>query len=171
MFIGIMGPAGSGKSTLAACLKCLIGEADVIPFAEPVKDVARLMGWNGKKDEKGRRLLQILGTECGRDCIGEDIWVDAWAKKAGPVSNAGGVAIADDVRFRNEADRILANGRLVRIIGRRAAPTEHRSEVTIKFATLFENDIIEFDNSGELGGILEFAQSFVGHFSEMGAPS
>jgi len=32
-----------------------------IAFADKVKEIAKLMGWNGEKDEKGRRLLTNIG--------------------------------------------------------------------------------------------------------------
>ena len=74
LLFGIHGPAGSGKTTMAkGLIGALLNHDDathtILPFAKPVKDVARNMGWNGEKDEKGRRLLQLLGTECGRECI------------------------------------------------------------------------------------------------------
>ena len=32
-----------------------------IAFADKVKEIAKLMGWNGEKDEKGRKLLTNIG--------------------------------------------------------------------------------------------------------------
>ena len=105
--IGILGAAGSGKTTLAQFLAVEFGEpkATIHPLMFPLKRFARKLGWDGRKDEKGRRLLQLLGTECGRRCISEDIWIDKWLREADTFELEFGksVFIADDVRFENEA--------------------------------------------------------------------
>jgi len=129
--IGIAGRAGAGKSTvakmLASFLQSLNYTVDIIPFALPVKSLALSMGWNGKKDEKGRRLLQLLGTECGRECINENIWVDTWAKKAD--ASKADFIIADDMRFENEINFIMRRcGAIVKVYGRKAPCNEHVSE-------------------------------------------
>lgn len=113
MRIGICGPAGSGKSTLAGLLLTQLHNEDVaqvplgeglgaviLPLAGPLKDIARQMGWDGQKDERGRRLLQLLGTECGRQCIDPDIWVKRWRK----IASGWRIVIADDLRYDNEAN-------------------------------------------------------------------
>jgi len=100
--IGICGKAGSGKSTFARLLCNNLKNYAIVSFAEPIKTIAYSMGWNGKKDEKGRRLLQLLGTECGRKCIGEDVWVKKWQEKAHDIGAK--FTIADDCRFDNEAE-------------------------------------------------------------------
>ncbi len=76
--IGIHGPLGGGKTFLANEIKDCFNGVVILPFAKLLKDFAFEMGWDGKKDPKGRRLLQLLGTECGRKCISQDIWVKHW---------------------------------------------------------------------------------------------
>lgn len=109
--IGITGKMGSGKTTVANILANKPGNIEILPFSKPLKDIAYQMGWDGQKDIKGRRLLQLLGTECGRECISQDIWVKKWIAVAYPkakVSHTFGrsaynnIIIADDVRFDNE---------------------------------------------------------------------
>lgn len=106
--IGIHGPDGSGKSTVAAIIEqhCMLKNVPVLvlPFAKPLKDYARMLGWNGEKDAKGRRLLRLLGTECGRECIDTDLWVKKWAKMANDFGQqyVDCVVISDDMRFFNE---------------------------------------------------------------------
>lgn len=107
-FIGIAGPMLSGKSTAAGVLAKRYN-AEIIPFAAPLKAFAKQLGWNGKKDERGRRLLQLLGTECGRQCIDPDIWVKQWIHYIETQTFAS-VIIADDVRFENEATKIRELG-------------------------------------------------------------
>ncbi len=88
------------------------------------------MGWDGKKDEKGRKLLQILGTECGRECLGEDIWIKHWKKKID--ATLSNYIIADDIRYPNEAQYIKAKyGHIILVTGRLDDTVDalHRSEL------------------------------------------
>lgn len=103
--IGIAGPDGGGKTTLAnALVEAYAGEATIVPFAAAVKEAAAQLGWNGQKDENGRRLLRLLGTDVCRECIHQDIWAAIWMQKALELLVQRGVqaVIADDVRFPNE---------------------------------------------------------------------
>ena len=55
----LTGKAGVGKDTYA---KKISGEhSNVYAFADFLKVVATSLGWDGEKDDKGRRLLQHLG--------------------------------------------------------------------------------------------------------------
>lgn len=58
--IGLAGRARVGKDTVA---EYLVKNYDFkqFSFAEHLKNVAEVAGWNGLKDEKGRILLQHLG--------------------------------------------------------------------------------------------------------------
>lgn len=108
IIIVLHGPMGSGKSTIAK----LIAErfhmhgkdCEVIPFAKPLKDAFKALGWNGEKDEKGRRGLQLLGTEVGRECISPTIWSDKWLRAV--QASEADVIICDDLRFYSEYDAI-----------------------------------------------------------------
>lgn len=143
LLIGLTGPAGAGKS-LAADLLTGIGDAchtplSVASFAAPVKEIARqCFGWDGKKDARGRRLLQVIGTEAGRE-YDPHIWTRhalrrfeeemATAEACG--LPAAGV-VFDDVRFPNEAEAIRSRGgEIWRMYGRGAdlsANAGHASE-------------------------------------------
>ena len=102
--IAVYGAIGSGKSTAAEHLAKKL-HAVVKPFAKPIKDFASILGWNGLKDTKGRRLLQLLGTEVGRECISDTIWIDKWQAA---LDNTGQncTVICDDLRFRNEYEHL-----------------------------------------------------------------
>jgi len=107
--IAIAGKMGSGKSTVASML-AKHAEArgltvEIIPFAKPLKDLATQIGWDGEKDSKGRRLLQLLGTDVCRDCIDKDYWAKRW-RTAAEASEAD-IVIVDDVRFDNEAEALV----------------------------------------------------------------
>lgn len=103
----------------------------------------------------GRKFLQLYGTESHRDFFGNDFWVDAllptgdadqrarhdefmpdhwpyWADKGGwPIDTD--YAIVTDVRFENEARRILDLGGVVWEIHRDAVDRgdTHQSEQTL----------------------------------------
>lgn len=144
--IGFTGRAGVGKTTCAAALsQALKAHIDsalaviVCPFSAPLKRFALDMGWNGVKDDKGRRLLQLLGTEVGRECIHEDIWVSKWLEHTNAWRRAGCLVIADDIRFNNEARAVRDLGGWVFEI---VAPAreinlgslgEHKSEAGISY--------------------------------------
>lgn len=125
--IGFSGYAQVGKTTAAGFVAERLPDVQIIPFAGKLKQIARDMGWDGEKDEKGRRLLQVLGTECGRDCIADDIWVRHWLTAA--QVRMGCTVIADDVRFQNEVDCIRDHGGMViRITRPGHGPSDHASE-------------------------------------------
>ena len=67
----ISGKAGHGKDTVAQLMKEELEQQGekvlIIKFGDPVKWFAReYYNWNGEKDEKGRSLLQYIGTEMMR---------------------------------------------------------------------------------------------------------
>jgi len=125
ILIGLAGPACVGKSTTAKKLVSILRQHDLMAcnyaFAEPIydlgqsiteipKDILRdqsfkekqwtednaplpcLTGWSPRK------LLQKIGTECFRDQINYNFWVELAIKK---VANYD-IAIFEDARFENE---------------------------------------------------------------------
>jgi hypothetical protein len=98
--IAVRGPAFSGKSTLAGMLATAAEPAVVLPMAASLKSIATRMGWDGRKDERGRKLLQTLGTECGRE-YNPFCWANLWLSEPWYFREADTV-ICDDVRFPEE---------------------------------------------------------------------
>lgn len=102
----ISGKAEAGKTTAANMLKSFLesqGETVVIiPYGQYVKDTAKMIwGWNGKKDEAGRQLLQWWGTDVVRQ-QDPSFWVDTVIRLARVIQNRVDYLIVDDCRFVNE---------------------------------------------------------------------
>jgi hypothetical protein len=121
--IGLTGYAQHGKNTVAEVFEDL-GYRPVA-FADALREMARRLDpWVGaghlrysellngvgyeeaKKNPEVRRLLQVLGTECVRDIIGENAWVQALFKNVFP----GERYVITDVRFPNEARAVTQAG-------------------------------------------------------------
>lgn len=122
--IGLNGEAGSGKSEAA---QELIDEHGftLVKFAGPLKAMLRAfyteVGLDVDMVERKiegdlkeqpcshlcgktpRHAMETIGTEWGRDLIGQDLWIKAWRNR---VSSEEGPVVTDDVRFDNEADEI-----------------------------------------------------------------
>ena len=138
MLIGLSGFAQSGKDTAATFLAekgfQRIGFADPVRemlfklnptvgisqkndengpmlVVHNVRSEVNSLGWEGAKQEwdEIRRLLQVLGTDCGRNMFGDDIWVNIATEKI----KVGGNYVFTDVRFRNEAQKIKELGGVV----------------------------------------------------------
>lgn len=128
--IGLAGLCRIGKSTTADAIKRIIGDSSVIvPFAAPVKSLARsYFGWAGEKDERGRRLLQGLGTDVAR-AWDPDFWVKKWVQSITSEYSQYRVVISDDVRFQNEIETILGmGGYVIRLNHTRGEQSSHPSE-------------------------------------------
>lgn len=122
--VGLAGYAGSGKDTAADVLVGLGYQRRA--FAGALKELAARIGWDGAKDDAGRRLLQELGVGC-RDVLGADVWVNAL------MANLTGPSVIVDVRFPNEVTAIADHGGLVvRIVRPGVTPANgHVSETAL----------------------------------------
>lgn len=70
-------------------------------LAAPIKEIARTgFEWDGRKDARGRRLLQEIGT-VGRN-YAPDIWLDHFAARL--AADAPERAVIDDLRLAREAE-------------------------------------------------------------------
>ena len=163
--LGITGKAGSGKSTAA---QVLIDAGWVrIKFADPLKDMLRAIGLTEDQIEghlkevpcdllQGRTprwAMQSLGTEWGRGCIGERVWLDIVRRKIALAMAAGLSVVVDDVRFENEAQVIRELGGLVLGISRNVNVTSgHVSEN----GTTVDMTHINNGTVAELRGFMEY---------------
>jgi dephospho-CoA kinase len=118
--IGLIGLAGSGKDTAALVLMDRGWRR--VAFADALKMKAIGMGWDGKKDERGRRLLCDLGM--AMRAYDPYHWIDL-AK----LSQVSKPFVVTDVRFQNEADVIRAQGGIiVRVVRPNIESSGHESE-------------------------------------------
>ena len=131
--VGLVGAAGAGKSTAASYL---VGRGfERIRFAGPLKAMMRALGLteaevDGDRKEipspllggrTPRQAMQWLGTEWGRQLVGETLWLDLWSRAHEAAAARGRMVVVDDVRFANEAARVRAAGGLIVRIERAGA--------------------------------------------------
>lgn len=151
MLIGLCGYAGCGKDTAA---QVLIQEYNFqrVAFADPIKQALLALdplvpdadgkhyvrlsefkcdrSWAEVKEyPEVRRLMQIMGTEVGRNLFDPDIWVKLADNKIESTLSVGDTVVTD-VRFPNEARLIKKHGGfLVRVNRPQFGPVnEHVSD-------------------------------------------
>ena len=139
MIIALTGKMGSGKSTALELIK-IRRESLYTKFAQPLYDLQQVIYDNLGLDlaevkYKDRKLLQVLGTDWGRE-RDPNIWVNAWSKRVRQNSELGYDTITDDCRFLNEADRVKEmGGIIIKIVGPQRGEfisgTSHASESEI----------------------------------------
>jgi hypothetical protein len=177
MIIGLSGYARSGKDTVAEHLVLnhgFIQKSFAVPMKEAMyilnpivsNDSVGVFRYRGLVDAYGldkvkedypevRRLLQVFGTEVGRDMFGLNFWVDLVLKDL-----KSGNTVISDVRFKNEADSIKsAGGQVWRINRNGVGPvTDHSSETDLddyKFNHIIDNDFSLLDLNNVVDMLLE----------------
>ncbi|AZU97161.1 deoxynucleoside monophosphate kinase [Streptomyces phage Emma1919] len=151
MIIGLAGYARSGKDSAADALESIgfrrIAFADKLRefmyemnpplncngMIANLRDVIDRYGWNGYKDtiwaQDIRRWMQVVGTNCVRGILGNEIWADATFNSMHMNRNY----VVTDVRFVNEANGIRQRGgRMYRIVREGVGPANnHVSETAL----------------------------------------
>lgn len=144
----LSGKAGAGKSTAGDMLEKKLLDIPSISvlrygFADPLKYQAKAyFGWDGKKDDRGRKLLQDIGR------IGREYDIDIWVKHfLNQLDKKAGIlpfnfSIIDDWRFPNELAYLQKNPLLdivsIRVFGRGGLNGETANDVS-------ENSLPEAD--------------------------
>jgi len=165
VLIGLCGYAGAGKDTAA---RVLIDEFffQRVAFADPIKgallaldplvpgpdkdhvrlsEFCRDRSWAEVKEyPEVRRLMQVLGTEVGRNLFDPEIWVKIAESKILSQLSVGNTVVTD-VRFPNEARLIKKHeGVLVRLSRPDFGPVnEHvsdRASESWTYDYILEND-------------------------------
>lgn len=129
----ISGKATSGKTTAA---EAILENFTSISwaFGDEVKKVAMELGWDGKKDERGRRLLQHIG-DVGRE-YDENIWVNRAIKAAKDYAPylRDAICIFSDCRYPNEIAMVkqeMYNMITMRVVRDSMEKLEHSSETAL----------------------------------------
>jgi hypothetical protein len=148
--IAIGGRMRVGKTTAADRLVDRHGFVKYA-LATPIKEIARsAFGWDGRKDARGRRLLQEIGT-VGRH-YDRDIWLDRFA--AHLAADDPPRAVIDDLRLVREQEFLKRMGFVCVLVSRPAgliaavdgdaATSEHETETEVG-----QVDVdAQIDNSG-----------------------
>lgn len=178
MIIGLSGYAQTGKDTVA---KHLIEKHNYrrVAFADPIREAllkldplvgvgefnsihlsiaVRGMGWEETKriSPETRRLLQVMGTEVGRDMFGQNFWVDQAMRNVSKFDKI----VLTDVRYPNEYKAIKArDGIIIRVVKPgTAAVNAHGSETALdnfSFDATIVNDGTIYDLNKKIDKLLE----------------
>ena len=112
--LAISGHAQNGKDTVAGLLKDGLKADDnrvlVTHYADLLKYMCRtFFDWDGNKDEKGRHILQYVGTDVIRKQA-PDFWVDFISSVLTYFNENWDYVLIPDTRFPNEIDKLISNG-------------------------------------------------------------
>lgn len=104
----ISGKAQNGKDSTSDILKKYFDEKGkksiVLHYGDYLKFLcSKYFGWNGKKDEEGRTILQKFGTEKVRNTA-PDFWVRSVAQFIDVFRNDYDYFMVADCRFLNEVE-------------------------------------------------------------------
>lgn len=193
--IGFGGMAGSGKTSamesLALTLKTAGFHVLTSNFADPLKYMLQTLGvphasLYGSPEEKerplpefqgrsGRFLMQTLGTEWGRQIVGDRLWAEAWKARAvrflenrdgahrmvprfpDPPRPVRPIVLVGDVRFQSEIDAIHdLGGRVICIFKEQppvhpaSATAQHVSESQIISLTRHDLNVVNDCPNGDV---------------------
>lgn len=161
--IGISGKKGSGKDVVARKLfeKMVSDKAIILYLADCIKhglyhmlkdytdiEITDLYGPSGNRSKEIligshsytiRHLLQTLGTEWGRECLHENVWLDLFLVSAERYIDNGFNVIVPDVRFINEASLIKNKGGIVIYIYRDGSNDDSHQSETEMLSDIFQS--------------------------------
>lgn len=168
--IVISGKAQHGKDTTGSFIKEELEAAGkrviITHYGDLLKYICeKFFDWDGRKDEKGRTLLQYIGTNIVRN-QNPRFWTDFLVGVAKLFDGTWDYMIIPDTRFPNEVTCWYANGYKTTHIevvrdgfdsGLTAEQMQHPSENALKD---FKPDI-EIHNDGSLEDLKERAKKIV----------
>lgn len=155
MILGLAGSKGSGKDTVCSTISSILDRVPGSPgvyrigLADPLKEsIAALFGvcperieelkntrlkrvwffdgWRIRRANM-RTILQRGGTEAGRDVYGVDFWINLSIPEN--LDHKGKLIVITDLRFENEAKRIIQlGGMVVGVYGNESSHDAHGSE-------------------------------------------
>lgn len=164
LLIGLIGRAGAGKSTVSAFLEHAFA-FEQVAFADPIfamvmalfQDCDVTENWAMERVLKEkpvpvlglsyRRLAQTLGTEWGRQVLGDDLWVRIAAHKVRQALQLDLSVVISDVRFPNEAAWITGMGGVLVRVQRPDVERVHPHESESHIVTLPHHHTLINDGS------------------------
>jgi len=202
MIIGIAGRMNTGKDTLGEIFAEELTNFKVKAFADKLRAVAEILTgipaekfkdslfktqalpkewcWDNDEDDPMyvRELLQELGTECIREFVHEDAWVNALfadykeeelgcitlnpnTNEEKKVMQTGSYPnwVITDVRFPNEAKAIRdRDGLLIKLNRIKAPVNDHKSELAL---LNWPDYNYVYDNDGDLDDLRAFAKKVI----------
>jgi dephospho-CoA kinase len=165
------GKAGVGKSASAEYLKDFLTYNFTVKkdsFAYSLKEcAAESFGWDGRKDIKGRKLLQDIGR-IGRE-YNEDIWVSKLLDryKNIDISNRVHILLVDDFRFPNEYAFLCVKSIFKVYCVKIDAPNKEILRNTTAYNDVSETSLDDFrfdyvvDNSGSFSDLYKSLDSLM----------
>ena len=118
--ICISAKARNGKDTIAEMMKETLEDSGksvlIAHYADLVKYIAKtFFDWDGEKDERGREILQYIGTDVVRAKI-PDFWVNFIISILDLFGNNWDFVLIPDCRFKNECESLIKHGFDTKII-------------------------------------------------------
>ena len=174
VIIMVSGKAESGKNTCARLFaeNCQLSGVRMLSFAEPVKEFARLLGWNGVKDEYGRAMLQWLGD--GVKQFNSILWATKAAQKIIELKKLGyRCFIFSDCRYLDEIS--FFKDRYSKVFVIRVNRPRHKSSLTeeqLKHPSECALDDYDFDavitNDGNMSNLEDHCYNAIGKIKILG---
>ncbi len=144
----ISGRAGTGKTTAAKFMSAYLDHPysianAVVPFASSLKNIAKVLGWDGNKDDKGRKFLIDLGA------VGREYDKDCWCKQTEVLIENfcpdASVILIDDWRFPNEFEFFQKSNYYQTFTVRIYSPERELLKGTQFYNDLSETSLPEYD--------------------------
>lgn len=172
--ITISGKAESGKDTSANILKEKLEDMGysvlITHYADLLKYICKqFFGWDGKKNEEGRTLLQRVGTE-GVRVKKPDYWVDFIKSILEIFEDEWDFVLIPDTRFPNEIESMKEDFECISVQINRPNYKNHLTEEQRQHTSETALDDFKFDykinNPGNLGGLADEVNKLINQIFE-----
>jgi len=167
--ITISGKAECGKDTTAKIIKTQLENMGysvlICHYADLLKYICtQFFDWDGKKDEEGRTLLQMVGTDTIRHKY-ENYWVDFIKQILGFFPEEWDFVLIPDTRFPNEINSMKDDFKTVSVKVMRPNYQNHLTEEQRQHPSETALDDYSFDyvihNPGNKDGLVLEVEHFI----------
>lgn len=169
--ITISAKAEHGKDTTAKLLQEQLEDLGysvlITHYADLLKYICKnYFGWDGKKNEEGRSLLQKVGTDTIREKQ-PNYWVDFIKSVLNLFPNEWDFVIIPDCRFPNEIELMQEDFDCISVYVNRPNYSNHLTEEQRQHPSETALDEFKFDykiiNPGNIGGLREEVNGLINH--------